>query len=428
MHMKEALKGASSALIIRIVGSMLGFAVSVLIARLLGAEGSGIYFLTLSVIFIAVTLGSLGFFNTTVRFVASHAQEQEWGDVRFVYRTVVRLVSIATALISMVLFIGADWLASVVFENSVLKVPLQIAAGAVIPLALALIHAECLRGLKKISATQWIKTCLISGTSLFFLYPAMLLWGVNGAMVAYIVAVMVTAGISWYLWRRACVELTIGAAIEKNTLTTRTLMQSSWPLYGVEITGLLVLQSATIFLGVWGNEESVGVFNIANQVASLLLFPVMAMISILAPKFSAMYRRSDMEELRRLACSSSKFLMMAAILASTVAWLLSEWLFSFFGPEFDACVPVFKILLMSVIVNASTGAVSELLMMTGHESMVRNAVAISAAIQLPLCVLLIQLYGAIGAAIAILVGTLVWNCIMVFFVKKVFGFYPCWHC
>ncbi|RMD65187.1 hypothetical protein D6833_03300, partial [Candidatus Parcubacteria bacterium] len=52
-HLQEALKGASSALLIRVFGTVLGFLLSVMIARLLGAEGTGIYFLTVSLVTIA---------------------------------------------------------------------------------------------------------------------------------------------------------------------------------------------------------------------------------------------------------------------------------------------------------------------------------------------------------------------------------------
>ena len=50
LHLREVLQGASVAVSIRLAGTLLGFAVSVTVARLLGADGAGLYFLTLSLI------------------------------------------------------------------------------------------------------------------------------------------------------------------------------------------------------------------------------------------------------------------------------------------------------------------------------------------------------------------------------------------
>jgi len=201
-HMQEVLKGASPALIIRVLGTVLGFAVSIMIARLLGAEGSGIYFLTVSVVMIASTIGRLGFDNTVVRFIAAHASQKEWSDVYFVYRVAIKITGFASALLSVCLFVGASWLAVDVFGKPFMEVPLQVGAVAVLPFSLSVIHAECLRGLKKIPSSQWIKTVLISLGCLLFLYPSIILWEANGAIISYAFAIIITAIVAWLLWKR----------------------------------------------------------------------------------------------------------------------------------------------------------------------------------------------------------------------------------
>ncbi len=161
-HLQEVFKGASSALLIRVLGTVIGFVVSVMIARFLGAEGSGIYFLTISVVMIGSTIGRLGFDNTVVRFIAAHASQNEWAEVGFVYRLTIKLVGITSALMAVLLFLSADWVATEIFGKVYMIVPLRIASVAILPFSLLMIHAECLRGLKKIPSSQWIKTVFIS--------------------------------------------------------------------------------------------------------------------------------------------------------------------------------------------------------------------------------------------------------------------------
>lgn len=423
-HMLEVINSASSALAIRIFGTFLGFTVSVLIARLLGAEGTGIYYLAISVTTIAATIGRVGFDNTVVRFIASHASVDEWADVRFVYRTTLKVVAAASMLASIVLFLGADWMANTMFGKPFMVLPLRLASVAVLPLALAMIQAESLRGLKSIPASQWIKTVFISLGTLMLLYPFTRLWAANGAIAAYAVAVTFTATASWTLWRKAwCKKAGINATV-RGMCSIKSLFQSSWPLFGVALAGLIMQQAATIFLGAWGTVTDVGVFNVANRIASLLLFPLLAMISILTPKFAAMHRQGDMESLMHLARASSRILSLVAIPVAIMVAMGAKWILILFGPDFSNGVTVLDVLLVGVVINASTGAVAELLMMSGYEKTVSVGVAFSAIISLILCLILIPKYGQVGAAIAVASGMAIQNLFMLAKVRTKLGFWP----
>jgi len=421
-HLQEVLKGASSALLIRVLGTMLGFIVSVVIARWLGADGSGVYFLALSVVTIAATVGRLGFDNTVVRFIAAHASQGEWSDVDFVYRTAVKFVSFFSLLLGILMFFCAGWLAVDVFGKPFMKFPLQVAAVAVLPLSWAMIHAECLRGLKKIPSSQWIKTVLISLVCLLLLYPSISLWETNGAVISYTAAVIITAIVAWLLWKRVWVGIEKGQ--QNSSLSAQNLLQSSWPLFVVALAGLLIQQTATILLGIWGTPEDVGVFNVANRIASLLLFPLMAMISILAPKFSEIHRSGDKEGLKKLAQKSSRVLMLFAGSVALFVGMNAELILSFFGENFIEGAFILQVLLIGVVVNASAGAVIELLMMTGNETLVRRNILSSAGIQFLLCIILIPIYGMSGAACAVVIGGVLWNVWTVWTVKEALGYWP----
>jgi len=416
--------GASSALAIRTLGTLLGFIVSVLVARLLGAEGAGVYFLTLSVATIAATIGRIGFDNTVVRFVASYASENEWGTVHFVYRTALKVVAAASLLVSLTLFLGAEWVASALFDKPLMALPLRLVAVSVFPLALAMIHAESLRGLKSIPASQWIKTVFISLGSITLLYPLVQLWGTNGAVASYVVAVFMTALAAFLLWQKAWRKMAQPVTDMRMPLSPKHLLQSSWPLFGVVLTGLVMQQVATIFLGIWGTTEDVGVFNVANRVASLLLFPLMAMISILAPKFAAMHRQGDLGGLKRLAHSSSMMLTFFAIPVALLVAGSAEWILAVFGPDFKNGALVLDILLIGVVINAVTGAVAELLIMSSHESTVRAVNTFGAIIIISCCFILIPLFGGMGAAISVTTGYAILNVTMAFMVWKKLGFNP----
>jgi O-antigen/teichoic acid export membrane protein len=424
-HLWEVMKGASLSLMIQVVGSMLGLAVSITVARMLGAEGSGVYYLAISVATIAATVSRVGFDNTVVRFVASHASVQEWGAVRKVYRTAMIVVAAVSLVITVVLFLGAGWIANSLFDKPYMVLPLRLVALSILPLSFAMIQAESLRGLKSIRSSQAIKTVLTSLGTLLLLYPLSHMWGANGVVSAFVMATVATSFIAWLLWKRAWKSRCgMSVDLQNGTLKQEVLFRSSWPLFGVALTGLVIQQAATISLGVWGGADDVGVFNVANRVAGLLLFPLMAMISILTPKFAAMHKQGDMEGLAGLARSSSKMLTFFALPVALLVALRAEWILSLFGSEFKSGTTILTILLVGVVINTVTGAVAELLMMSGYEKIVSGGVGISALVTLALCLTLIPKYGQIGAAIALTCGMGLQNLIMIVGVKRMLGFWP----
>ena len=423
-HVREVVRGASSAFMLRALGTLLGFTVSVIIARLLGAEGSGVYYLAISVVVIAATIGQLGFENTVVRFIATYAAVGEWSSVRFVYRTAIKVVACAALLAALFIFAGASWLARDVFGKPVMEIPLMLMALAVVPFSLAVIQTEALRGLKQIPASQMVRSVLLPLGSLALLYPFVQLWQADGAIAAYLVATVISACVAWVLLSRAFNKIAGRDIGGQATITLRPLFQSSWPLFGVTLAGIVIQQGVTIMLGMWSSTEDVGVFNVANRVSSLLLLPLMAMISILAPKFAVMHRHGQQKELAQLVRRSSAMLTAFAVPTVIVMFVAAEWIMKIFGADFVAGVWPLRLLLFGVLVNVSTGAVGELLIMTGHEKLTRNLNVAGALVVVVLCVILIPPYGDIGASVAVATGYVFLNLLTVLMVKRKLGFWP----
>lgn len=421
--MQEVLKSASSAFMIRIFGTLLGFSVSVLVARSLGTEGSGIYYLALSVATIAATIGRAGFDNTAVRFIASHASAGEWADVRYTYNIAIRTVAAASLLVSIAIFFSASWVAIEWFNKPFMEIPFQIAAISVLPVAIATIQAESLRGLKYIQASQWIKTVLISLFTLLVLDPFIRFWGADGAVSAYLLAAILASGVSWWLWHKAIHDHPEVARYKQPTQSVKPLFQSSWALFGVSISGLIMQQAATIFLGIWGSAEEIGVFSIGNRIAALLLFPLIAMVSILAPKFSALHRKGEVQQLALLARRSSLLLTAFALPVASLVFISAESILEIFGKDFVDGVWILRILLIGVVINAATGPVSNILMMSGHEKSVRQVTILSSIMILTLCALLIPQYGGVGGAIAYSTSSGLQNIYMIIIVRQRIGFW-----
>lgn len=404
-HTVELVQGATAAFGMKILAAAAQFALSVYVARALGAGKAGMFFLVLTVLLVASIFGRGGLDNTLLRFTAGAVALERWHEVRGVYRKGMGLALTASTVSALLLFVGAATISAHLFRKPELAGPLRIASLALVPMVMAFLHAELLKGLKRVVAAVFVQGIGIAALTLLIFATYAYRWEVDGAVWAYVVAAWITFVIGLSLWRGATPRL----AGVRGSFPTRALLESSVPLFFVACMTFIMGWTGTLFLGIWGTNEEVGVFTAAVRTALLISLVLVAVNAIAAPKFAELYRQGDMEALAALARNAT---ILVSILAAPVFLffaLFSTTVMSLFGPEFRAGGPVLAILAAGQYVNVLTGSVGYLLMMTGNERLVRNNMAVAAILNLVLNFVLIRAYGVLGAAIGTAIAIAVLN-------------------
>lgn len=416
VHMREVLRGSVVALALKILGAFLSFTMTVVIGRMLGAQGTGVFFLALSVVTIASVLGKVGMDNALLRFTAAHSSQEEWGHVKGVARMGLRFASIALGISAAVVFITAQLIAEHVFDEPALSQTLRIMAIAILPLGLFQLLAQLLRGLKRIFHSVLVQSIwlpAITTVGLFLFVPA---FGVNGAALAYLVGTVATLIIGAGLWGKGISRKSGKAAFSRSEL-----LASSKPLFAVAATHLALIWASTLILGIYHPSDQVGIFSAANRTAKLLVFVFLAINFIASPKFATLYREGDLEAIGRVARSSATLLALAALPGLLIFVAFPTKVLAVYGPEFIAGGYALIIISIGHYVNVATGLVGSLLMMTGHERLMRNVMIITATIAIILNFALIPEFGVTGAAIATAVALIFQNLSAAILVRKRLG-------
>ena len=404
-HLKEVLHGASVALLLRVVGALLSFGLNVAIARVLGPEQAGIYFLALTIVVMASVLSRMGLDNAMLRMVAAGADQKNWGVVQTVYRHGMRAASIASVLILIALALAADLLSVQVFDKPLLATPLRVMALAILPVSLVYLNSESLRGLKRIRDSQLLLNVAIPGLTLPLLLIMGPVWQGFGAALAYTVATSVVALAGLMLWRKVCPPITEAVGAKEEKETKRTLFGAAPSLFGISLLSLIMTSAATLALGVWASSEDVAVFSIADRLAMLTGFTLLAVNAISAPKFAALHHRGDRDALNALARSSTQLMAVTATPVLLLLLLFPEWILGFFGPSFTTGSTLLRVLMIGQLVSVLTGSVGYLLMMTGHEAGLRNLLFVSTGLCIVSLIIFVPLWGAMGAALSVTLTT-----------------------
>jgi O-antigen/teichoic acid export membrane protein len=410
-QMKLVKRRMTTTMALRILRIGVNFILSVLIARMLGAEGAGVYFLCFTVIQISTAIGRAGMDSAITRYVAAHAAQSEWRRVAGVYRSGILIGGCLSLLVAIVVFAIAPVLAST-FAEPKLTVPLRWMTISIVPWSLVILLSRMLQGINRISESIFVKTIGISLINI----PIMLLltytFGVTGAAISYTISSFIILILGYYLWNHSMPQLR-GLEAEYNA---RNLIRTSWSLFWFDFTILFVAMLPAFFLGVESDSASVGIYNTVKRVSILVSAFITSINVIVEPQFASLYAKNQIEQMARLARNSAKLNAMISIPIFLFFTVGAYWILSIFGPEFTVGVPALIVLMIAQLVRVLTGPVSELLIMSRYEVIMRNTAIMTSILTIILLFLLVPMYDFVGAALAIAIGIIVRNLAATFLV------------
>lgn len=120
-----------------------------------------------------------------------------------------------------------------------------------------------------------------------------------------------------------------------------------------------------------------------------------------------------MKKLQKMITKSSRAIFAFSVVIVAVLVVVGEPLIRIaFGSEYTGAYWPLLILCIGQLVNASMGAVANVLNMTGHERDTTLIVFIGALLNVALNFLLTPILGMVGAALATASGLITWNILM----------------
>jgi O-antigen/teichoic acid export membrane protein len=411
-HLREILEGASVTFALRSIGIIFTFGFNLMLARMIGPDGTGLFFLSVSIITVASVISRMGFDNAVLRFAAEASVKKDWGALIGLFKKSTTLCLATASLLMIMTFACAPWLADVIFQKPPLAEPLRWMTPTIPAISILFLHTELLKGLKKIKLSQIIQgTCLPVATLMMCLFFG-IKWELPGIAAGYAASAILMACLAAF----AILRFIQNRFSFKGFFSTRKLFRTGIPLYNIALMNLILTWSATIILGTQGRASEIGLFQVANLTAMLIGFFLTAINTIAAPKFASLYVKKEMQALSKSARQSSALMVIAVTPLLVLMILYPASILRLFGPEFEAGAPLLRLMSIGQFINVATGSVGYLLMMTGYERLLRFNITIATVINLWLCIWLIPKMGALGAAIATAVPLALLNILSAYFV------------
>lgn len=399
----------------RALSILIGVALSVLLARWLAPAGYGDYLFTLSMAQVLAIPILAGLPALVVREVAiargSGDAEGLAGILRWSTGFVL-LTSLVVAGLAAIVFLFGSQDGEAGLGIYLLAVPLVLALAS-LRLGSAVVQG-CEHPFAGNLGDGLIRPVLLLLMVCIFAMTGLL--GTTSALWLHIAAAAAAAGFAFSYWLFVC-RKQIGLQRQAPRYETRKWLASLLPLSLVTAASLINSRLDILMLGVLSKAEDVAHYGIAVQLAGLVLMGQTIVNSIVAPKIARLYRQSEHAKM-------SQMITQAARISATIA--LSVFLFIFFfgaiiievllGVEYAGTWLIALILCGGNLITSALGPVAKVMDMTGNERVMAKLVWFSALANGVMNVVLVPLYGAVGAAAATLIALLIHQVFMLYWI------------
>lgn len=381
---------------IKILSAIFSFCTTVAMGRLLGASNMGVYFVSLAVVSLCSILCRYGLDNIIVKEIAKRDKELGSRAYSNIYCCSFVTIFIGSSAAATLLFAFSEQIALLIFQNPNLKDVLRIMAIAIVPLNLLTANSVSLRAVRRFRESTICGDFLMPFLGFIFGVPLMYFGGVNGASVAYLLAAIVSFGVSVVLWKKhiSTWRLNFGE-FSSIFLDARHLFVASI------VNRALIPWAPLLFVGFFGTASDAGIFGAINRLGMLVSIILVGVNSVVSPTFASLYQGKNMEELERASRRAAIMLTIVVLPISLFMIIYSEAVLSIFGPNFVAGVLGLKLIMIGRLVAASFGCPGQLLIMCDKEKYFKNTAFIVATLLLMLLLVFVPVNGANGAAFAV---------------------------
>jgi O-antigen/teichoic acid export membrane protein len=415
------VRGAGIGFVLSAAGAGLAFVMQLCLAQWLGATAYGTYTYVIAWSTVLAIAAGMGFPMLVLRLLPDYSSHEDWARVRGVLATSL----VGTALIGTVIALLGVTLALSLGWQSKTSGPQTVVGFVLVPLL-------ALMGLQQEVARSFRRVGLAYGPSLV-LRPSLVILGAAAALaLGYkldsslaltltATATAVVIGLQAWQFRRAPGRIILSA---RPVYERCIWIRQALPLLLVSGFIVIIEQTDVLMVGTILGHRAAGLYGAAAKTASLVGLILVAVNTIGAPMFSALFAQGRREELQQLVSTITAWAFWPSCLLSIILAACAPFVLSAFGPAFASAEWLLRALLVGQIVNAAAGSVGWLTLLLGRRNVAARVYGWVALIHIVLLVVLTSVWGTIGAAAATTFTMCLWNLWLHAVVVRDLGIHP----
>lgn len=395
---EQSQRGALLAFAIRVISAAIAFFSQVLLARWIGAHEYGIFTYVWVWVNILGTLCAAGFAASVVRFIPEYQEAGKHNLVRGFVRTGRAFSSgVALATATAGLFI-LYFFKGIVDDYYI--IPASVALVALPAFALT----DFQDGLGR--SQGWIDLALVPP---YIFRPFLLFtfigaavavgWSKNAETAAYaaVGATWLTAVIQYLLQKK---RMRKAVPSGPRAYKFGFWLKVSLPVIAIESFALMMTNMDILLLDLYVKPDQIAIYFAAARTIALISFVHFSVTAAVTPRFSTLYSKGDISGLNRFLSDTRKWTFYPSLAGGIVLLILGKPILWLFGTEFMTGYPAMFALVVGLLARSLAGPLQGLMIATGQQNTAALAMGAAVALNIAFNLLLIPVYGLVGAAIA----------------------------
>jgi O-antigen/teichoic acid export membrane protein len=400
---------------VKILGVGLSFVMNIVLVRLVGVEGFGLFTFAVSALMILEIVAIFGFESLLVREIAASRERQDIARVRglilFCCAAILCFsltgVVMTSGLVSFAL--PPNW----VYGDTLMIAVWALPASALLVAAMSALEGHRWPFLGQIVSVVLRPSLILAGALALSSFG----WSVTAETAA---GIMVFAYAVGFLLLAVYLLSMLGLKFWRGPvkIEPRSWITTAAGFAFVNAAFIITEQTDVMMLAALSDTASVGIYKAAARYGQVLSFALLAAMPVLRPMLSTAFTRGDREALHKGCRQVALISLVVGLPIAAVFVLFGDFFMGLFDPEFVKGSTALSILVTGQLLAIAAGPVGVLMAMTGHERKVAVAIGLSFICNVFLNFLLIPLFNLEGAAFASAISLAVWNVTMLVWVIR----------
>lgn len=401
---RRAIEGFGAVLgadVLRLIS--MGALILLLTRVLLTPEEYGLLFLAMAILNVAALFSRLGLDKSAARYLAEY-QHRDPIQVPHILRTTV-LALIVTIIVVATLLVSASGLIAATIGDPNLAPLLVVGTAFVAGQTLSSMCVTTFQGFNRVRWGALMRVIESILTPVAIVAFVLLGFGVVGVLLGYIVGVAVVAVfglviIYFRFYRR------YDRSGSPEPGLKRRLLEYSVPLTATRGANVLDKRVDIIMVGYFLDPLAVAYYNLAKQISEFGITPAGSLGFTLSPAYGELKASEQLSQAGRVYERSFVYTLALYLPAATGLALVADPLVRFvFGNGYRGAIPVVQLFSLYVLLIALDKITNDGLDFLGRARVRALAKGGSSVANFSLNLVLIPLFGIVGAAVATLVTT-----------------------
>ena len=413
---------------ILVIGNLLyrvgGYINRLLMSRMLGPEGYGLYGLTLPFQGIFQILSAGGLPPAISKYVAEYNAKDEKALTRQVIYTATKFMVLMAILLSIILLFSSDFIANVIFHKPLVVWPLR-AVSLITPFSVIVgAMRGAFQGVYKNEYTVYNRMAEQLATIVFavvFVYCGLyamgaVLGGAFGFIVSAITAVLLYKKyISPMFYSEDSLDLSLKEELELLWM----LICFAVPVAITALSEMAIYDVGTLVIGVFMLSTDVGFYNAADPISRIPLVISLSISTVLLPATAEAYVLKNQKLLQEYVVDCLRYCILTVIPMCVIISMFSMPIIQLlFGEVYTPGSGVLCILVIGMSFYSIYMISSSILQGTGNPKLPMYILLFGTVLNIVLNAFFVQMMGIIGAAIATTITTgILMITIMLFVIK-----------